>query len=233
MPRLVATARTSMNTNGGAPSTPTSHSFSILSSPTSSPSIWPSALQQIVDCEIQPQTIKREAELNSDYLLSPMSSSPAVSKSLYSNSHHNNGQGGVTLACSKTNFSDHEYGQFSTPLTPSSSSHTPSSSSAYRRVYMTPSSVMGSSSSGRRTTSAYVMTSSVPSPASGSHLKTEARRRLNLDTAPVDREGFKTPIKATKRKQDLSSSPSPKKSKFKYHLNQGSQTRGPHVARMM
>lgn len=214
MPRLVATARTATNTNGGTPSTPTSHSFSILSSPTSSPSIWPSALQQIVECEIQhPPTIKREVELNSDYLLSPMSSSPALSKSLYSSSHYNNGQGGVTLA-SKTNFSDHEYGQFSTPLTPSSSSHTPSSSSAYRRVYMTPSSVMGSSSSGRRTTSAYVMTSSVPSPASGSHLKTEARRRLNLDTAPVDREGFKTPIKATKRKQDLSSSPSPKKSKF-------------------
>ena len=53
----------------------------------------------------------------------------------------------------------------------------------------------------------------VQTSGSSSNLKTEARRRLNLDTAPVDREGFKTPIKATKRKQDCSSSPSPKKSK--------------------
>ncbi len=45
-------------------------------------------------------------------------------------------------------------------------------------------------------------------------VKSEARRRLNLDAAPVDPEGFKTPQKATKRRvQDLSS-PSPKKSKW-------------------
>merc|ERR1719328_230562 len=40
--------------------------------------------------------------------------------------------------------------------------------------------------------------------------KVEARRRLNLDSALVDRDGFKTPIKGTKRKHDFSS-PSPKK----------------------
>lgn len=43
-------------------------------------------------------------------------------------------------------------------------------------------------------------------------VKSEARRKLNLDQAPVDPEGFKTPIKANpkRRAQDLSS-PSPKK----------------------
>ena len=41
-----------------------------------------------------------------------------------------------------------------------------------------------------------------------------ARRRLNLDSAAlVDRDGFKTPIKGTKRKADFSS-PSPKKCKI-------------------
>ena len=43
--------------------------------------------------------------------------------------------------------------------------------------------------------------------------KVEARRRLNLDSALVDRGGFKTPIKGTKRKHDFSS-PSPKKCKY-------------------
>jgi hypothetical protein len=82
MPRLVATSRPT-NSNVGSPTT--SHSFAILSSPTSSPSLWPSALQQIVDCEVQPQVqpqlnLKRENDLHSDYLLSPMTSSPAVAK---------------------------------------------------------------------------------------------------------------------------------------------------------
>merc|ERR1712141_851190 len=78
---------------------------------------------------------------------------------------------------------DHEY--FSTPITPSSG--TPSS-----RVYMTPTS---------NTSPALLM------PVKG----LEARRRLNLDSAAtVDQDGFKTPIKGTKRKHDFSS-PSPKK----------------------
>lgn len=198
MPRLVATAaRSSSNLNGIGPSTPTSHSFSILSSPTSSPSVWPSSLQQICG-ETQP-VIKREVEIPADYLLSPITSSPAAIKI----------QQPLTATYKTTFSSDHEYGQFSTPLTPSSSSLTPSSS-ATRRVYMTPSSVVGSSS-GRRTSSTFVMAS--VQPTSASNIKTEARRRLNLDTAPIDREGFKTPIKTTKRRQDCSSSPSPKKSK--------------------
>ena len=80
---------------------------------------------------------------------------------------------------------DHEY--FSTPITPSSG--TPSS-----RVYMTPTS---------NTSPALLM------PVKG----LEARRRLNLDSAAtVDQDGFKTPIKGTKRKHDFSS-PSPKKCK--------------------
>ncbi len=47
--------------------------------------------------------------------------------------------------------------------------------------------------------------------------KSEARRRLNLDAATVDPEGFKTPIKGggSRRRGATSdlSSPSPKKSK--------------------
>jgi hypothetical protein len=46
MPRLVATARAGSNLSSVTPST--SHSFSILSSPTSSSaSLWPSTLQQV------------------------------------------------------------------------------------------------------------------------------------------------------------------------------------------
>lgn len=199
MPRLVATvARSTSNFTGVAPSTPTSHSFAILPSPTSSPSVWPSSLQQICG-DIQPHS-----DIKSDYLLSPLASSPALVKTKQPPSQ-------VVSSSHKANFSsDHEYGQFSAPLTPSSSNLTPSSSSAQRRVYMTPTSIVGGSS-GRRTTSTFVMSTSQ---ASASAVKTEARRRLNLDTAPVDREGFKTPIKATKRRQDCSSSPSPKKSKI-------------------
>lgn len=79
---------------------------------------------------------------------------------------------------------DHEY--FSTPITPSTG--TPSS-----RVYLTP-------------------TGTSPSTAMLMPVKVEARRRLNLDSAAatVDQDGFKTPIKGTKRKHDFSS-PSPKK----------------------
>ena len=81
---------------------------------------------------------------------------------------------------------DHEY--FSTPITPSTG--TPSS-----RVYLTP-------------------TGGSPSTAMLMPVKVEARRRLNLDSAgaTVDQDGFKTPIKGTKRKHDFSS-PSPKKRK--------------------
>ncbi len=119
--------------------------------------------------------------------------------------------------------SDHEYGQsggFSTPqsLPPSSVG---SASSVRRAIYLTPSSSSGgqvssASSAGRvgvRTAG------SVGAGPSGiilmPQVKTEARRRLNLDAAPVDPEGFKTPQKsASKRRvQDLSS-PSPKKSKY-------------------
>ena len=41
-------------------------------------------------------------------------------------------------------------------------------------------------------------------------VKSDARRRLVLDSNPVDPEGFKTPIKTPKRKADFSS-PSPVK----------------------
>ncbi len=114
---------------------------------------------------------------------------------------------------STSSASDHEYGQsFSTPQS------LPSSGGRGRTaIYLTPSSSGGTSSLGRhvgggRTAVVGMGPTSimmVPQP------KTEARRRLNLDAAPVDPEGFKTPQKqATKRRvQDLSS-PSPKKSKL-------------------
>lgn len=87
---------------------------------------------------------------------------------------------------------DHEYGQF----TPNSSKRT---------LYLTPSSSsggLGASSSGGAFQQKAIMIPPV---------KTEARRRLNLDQAPVDPEGFKTPIKASKRRAQDLSSPSPKK----------------------
>lgn len=87
---------------------------------------------------------------------------------------------------------DHEY--FSTPITPSTGSATPTS-----RIYMTPT-----------VSSPVVQGSTGSGPLLMPNTKVEARRRLNLDSALVDRDGFKTPIKGTKRKHDFSS-PSPKK----------------------
>ena len=83
---------------------------------------------------------------------------------------------------------DHEY--FSTPV--ANTPITPSS-----RIYLTP-------------TQSSTSPASVLMPVT---TKIEARRRLNLDSAAVvDQDGFKTPIKGTKRKADFSS-PSPKKCK--------------------
>jgi len=87
---------------------------------------------------------------------------------------------------------DHEY--FSTPITPSTGSATPTS-----RIYMTPT-----------VSSPVVQGSTGSGPLLMPNTKVEARRGLNLDSALVDQDGFKTPIKGTKRKHDFSS-PSPKK----------------------
>ena len=88
---------------------------------------------------------------------------------------------------------DHEY--FSTPIT-----NTPITPS--NRIYMTP--THGGSSHGSTNSN---------SPLILPTTKVEARRRLNLDSAAmIDQDGFKTPIKGTKRKADFSS-PSPKKCK--------------------
>jgi hypothetical protein len=181
--------------------TPTQASSSILfSSPSqnqngansdANSSLWPSSYQQIMD--VKQEQIEYQ-------LLSPMSSSsPNINGRI--NGHHGGGtkiikvtpttayrrvgisSGGVTAGGA-----DHQY--FSTPITPSTGG-TPSS-----RVYLTP------GNSGRVNSSPALL---VP--------KVEARRRLNLDSAPVDRDGFKTPIKGTKRKHDFSS-PSPKKCKL-------------------
>jgi len=123
--------------------------------------------------------------------------------------------------------SDHEYGQvasssssFSTPRTVSLAAAGASSASSgpRRTIYLTPSSSSGGTRArqvvGMVATSGGSGSSVIMVGHQGQHGggKTEARRKLNLDTGPVDPEGFKTPIKATKRRvQDLSS-PSPKKS---------------------
>ena len=104
------------------------------------------------------------------------------------------------LSLFKCSSSDHEYGQqMSTPQ------------QQKRTIYLTPSSSSGGGPSsgvrgGSATASHHIL---VPN----SQVKPEARRRLNLDSAPVDQEGFKTPIKASKRRAPDYSSPSPKKSK--------------------
>ena len=113
---------------------------------------------------------------------------------------------------SATTSTDHEYGQYSTPqqhhkrtiyLTPSSSNGSFFSSSANNTGGSGPRSIGPSSSTGKLLMQ------------SGQQIiKSEARRKLNLDAAipSVDREGFKTPIKsAQKRRQNELSSPSPKK----------------------
>ena len=125
---------------------------------------------------------------------------------------------------------DHEYGRFSTPITPNSSLiGTPGSSgisvggsqpAAHRRIYVTPSTSRGFGG-GRRGTAPH---SAMAALGGGGQVlvghtgKSEARRKLNMDSAPVDQEGFKTPIKATHAKRGQRevhlSSPSPKKSKF-------------------
>jgi hypothetical protein len=107
--------------------------------------------------------------------------------------------------------SDHEYGQYSTPV------------QQKRTIYLTPSSSgLGSSGGGgpRSIGPASVVMHSVHSGSvvvgGGGQVKSEARRKLNLDAAAlnVDPEGFKTPIKSAKRRAQDLSSPSPKKSEL-------------------
>ena len=101
---------------------------------------------------------------------------------------------------------------FSTPVTPTS---------ANRKIIVTPSTSGGSTRhyygrGGQSASSTAVVVNS--------NVKTEARRKLNMDNASslvsgtVDREGFKTPIKSsTKRRADFSS-PSPRKSKTPFEF---------------
>ena len=159
---------------------------------------------------MDPTTIKQE---NVEYqLLSPISSSSPMASAKASKfnvvkvtptTRRIDPAGGVGGSGGRSETtSDHEY--FSTP----------SSSGAQQRVYLTPSSGAGR---GGATMASFT-------PTNGTLLvpaqKVEARRRLNLDSAPVDREGFKTPIKgASKRRADFSS-PSPKKCKSFANPNQ-------------
>lgn len=106
--------------------------------------------------------------------------------------------------------SDHEYGQYS--VTPQQHIIGSGAGQQKRTIYLTP------STSGHRSFGS--TTSSGGANGGGGMLvvpqvKSEARRKLNLDSAAVDQDGFKTPIKggSKRRSQDLSS-PSPKKSEF-------------------
>lgn len=175
------------------PRTPTSATSSILMS---SPSTNSEAIFQVKQEDIEYQ------------LLSPISASSPMHHGLGGNRgghgmHHTKiikvtptavaRKSTAAMYRTLNSGNDHEY--FSTPITPSTGSATPTS-----RIYMTPSVsspvVQGSHHTG--------------GPLLMPNTKVEARRRLNLDSALVDRDGFKTPIKGTKRKHDFSS-PSPKK----------------------
>ena len=106
---------------------------------------------------------------------------------------------------------DHEYGQYSTPQ------------QGKKTIYLTPSSsggggVAGGGPKSVGPTSAILLSAGGSGPAGRTVVRSEARRKLNLDAAAagpvVDPEGFKTPIKsAAKRKAQDMSSPSPKKRK--------------------
>ena len=129
---------------------------------------------------------------------------------------------------SSASANDHEYGRFSTPITPNSSligtpgslgGNVGGSQPVHRRIYVTPSTSRGIG--GNRVQQVQSASAALGggrgSVIVGHAGKPEARRKLNLDSAPVDREGFKTPIKATSGKRGLRdvnvSSPSPKKSR--------------------
>ena len=192
---------TSTATAGSAGYQPQQLSF--LASPSSSEpeSAWPSTFQQIVSTPPAPGN-------RNDLLLSPMSSlsSPLVPgsggkvvKPTFSVVRSDESPG----SRKQFHYVVEQKGRFSTPITPSS---TPAS----RKVYATPTSeTRHYNSRGLQPSSAYVVTQTP---------KTEARRKLNMDNASslvagtVDPEGFKTPIKASKRRTDFSS-PSPRKSK--------------------
>lgn len=90
-----------------------------------------------------------------------------------------------------------------TPITPSPSTSGLPVAGRSRHVFVTPGSDGARPPSQMSSGGTSVKSLLVP-------VKSDARRRLVLDNNPVDPEGFKTPIKAAKRKADFSS-PSPSK----------------------
>ena len=190
------------------------------------PTAWPNSVQQILDSATTTTVIKTEPA--NDLTSTPQSQgrpTPVIVTPSSSSGGHRRvvtSSGGntftivkkevmVTTPSSSTSHvlravgssgGDHEYGQF----TPNSSKRT---------LYLTPSSSSGGGfgASSSSTGGAFQQKAIMIPP-----VKTEARRRLNLDQAPVDPEGFKTPIKASKRRAQDLSSPSPKKSKFTFYF---------------
>lgn len=186
-------------------------------------SVWPSSLQQIMTPILPRPDVGSEGDgvvSSPSYSLAivpspsttPVYHRPGTSRTyILKSSPHLELPGPMKGAL---NTSDHDYSDTDSGLgggvTPSPNpSITPSTllSSRSRPVFVTPNSGQGSSGSSRQKSLL------VP-------VKSEARRRLNLDTTPqFDQEGFRTPIKtapqisSVKRRagNDFSVSPSPSK----------------------
>merc|ERR1719312_201016 len=173
-------------------------------------SVWPSVMQQILP--------RGGQELDTDHGLS--SPSTASTTPVYRNTRtyavlKPASSPALNLAGGDHDYSDTDSG-LGAGITPSPASNTTpgsghlSSARSRHQMFVTP----NSTGSGGRQKSLLFQRSG------------EARRRLNLDTAPhVDQEGFRTPIKtapasASKRRlaTDVDVTPSPKKTKIKSPL---------------
>eukprot|EP00095_Tigriopus_kingsejongensis_P003384 maker-scaffold153_size302544-snap-gene-2.25 protein:Tk03384 transcript:maker-scaffold153_size302544-snap-gene-2.25-mRNA-1 annotation:"transcription factor e2f3" len=167
----------------------------VVTPPSTPTSHWPGSLQQIMDgttpVHVTPTGVPgvRRAILATPSASGPRRTQPTFTIIKREMTPAHVSRTGAHLSSMPPAGSDHEYGQ----LTPKT-----------RALYLTPNS--GSSSLGSRGSGSGPAALLVPS------VKSDARRKLNLDQAAIDPEGFKTPIKAhPKRRGPDLSSPSPKK----------------------
>jgi len=166
-------------------------------------SVWPTSLQQII---LSPSSSSSTVAAVQSILPKPEPlPEDAVVPGHYTFAHTEHGQTSYIIKAQP----DHDYGSegdsgLDTGSTPQGPMLTPVSvvGSRGRAVYVTP----GSGSSGVFSSSGHlhhsILTQQQP-------VRSEARRRLNLDTSPapahnqVDQEGFRTPIKAVKKGRPL------------------------------